>query len=205
MQSVTWLGSSWIAVPVLLAAGLTLASQGQRLHAFVTALVVAVGVGTLVITIKILVARARPDLGTMLVTVGGPSFPSGHAAQATAMYGAVAYLAGLRCLRWRIRVTLWTAVVLIDVLVGFSRLYLGTHWLTDVLGGYALGGAWLAIVITTTNALRWLRDGRAVTATAPSSTPTTGDNKRDDKESGHWPRSLPEPGHPLDVSRAPDS
>jgi hypothetical protein len=59
----------------------------------------------------------------------------------------------LRLRRWGQRVTVWAAAVLITLLVGFSRLYLGAHWLTDVLGGYALGAAWTALVVTTVTTL----------------------------------------------------
>jgi membrane-associated phospholipid phosphatase len=59
--------------------------------------------------------------------------------------------------RWGQRVAAWTTATLIAVLVGFSRLYLGVHWLSDVLGGYALGAAWLAVVITATATYQRLR------------------------------------------------
>ena len=96
----------------------------------------------------------------MLVLVDSSSFPSAHSAQAVATYGALAYLAGRAAPRWGQRVAAWTTASLIALLVGFSRLYLGVHWLTDVLGGYALGAAWLAIVITATATYQRLRSQR---------------------------------------------
>ena len=109
---------------------------------------------------KLLVGRARPQVGGMLVLVDSSSFPSAHSAQAVATYGALAYLAGRAAPRWGQRVAAWTAATLIVLLVGFSRLYLGVHWLSDVLGGFALGAGWLAVVITASATYRRLRAQR---------------------------------------------
>jgi undecaprenyl-diphosphatase len=51
--------------------------------------------------------------------------------------------------RWSTKRAAWSAAVLVTALVGVSRLYLGAHWLTDVLGGWALGALWLAALLTT--------------------------------------------------------
>ena len=96
----------------------------------------------------------------MLVLVDSASFPSAHSAQAAATYGALAYLAGRAAPRWGQQVAAWTAATLIVLLVGFSRLYLGVHWLSDVLGGFALGAGWLAVVITASATYRRLRAQR---------------------------------------------
>ncbi|MDQ6712016.1 MAG: phosphatase PAP2 family protein, partial [Candidatus Dormibacteraeota bacterium] len=82
--------------------------------------------------------------------VGGPddgwAFPSGHATQSIAFYGMLAIV----LITWYApnrRLALGIGAALITLVVGASRLYLGVHWLTDVLGGYALGLAWLSLVL----------------------------------------------------------
>ena len=80
----------------------------------------------------------------MLIRVTGQSFPSGHTVQAVAVYGTLALLLSGGRSR-RIQVVMWSAAALVALAVGASRLYLGVHWLTDVLAGYALGG--LVVVV----------------------------------------------------------
>lgn len=150
MRTVTTLGSGRITSGLLIIAVLLLARHGRRRSTSVMSCAAAAGTSVLVTVTKLSTARLRPDVADMLTAAPGYSFPSGHSAQAAATYTAIAYLATLRLPRGPARVGVWTAAVLIMTLVGFSRLYLGVHWLTDVLGGIALGVAWVALVITTT-------------------------------------------------------
>jgi membrane-associated phospholipid phosphatase len=105
-------------------------------------LVVVCGDKLLTETIKQLVDRARPALEPVAATLG-PSFPSGHTSTAAASWAAFALVAG----RWWGR-RAWPALaglgVGIAVAVAASRVLLDVHWLTDVLGGLALGWAWFA-------------------------------------------------------------
>jgi membrane-associated phospholipid phosphatase len=66
-----------------------------------------------------------------------------------ATYGAMAALVAAATPSWNRKVAAWAGAVLITAVVAISRLYLGVHWLTDVLGGIALGGLWLAVLLTT--------------------------------------------------------
>ncbi|MBI1760254.1 MAG: phosphatase PAP2 family protein [Acidobacteria bacterium] len=90
--------------------------------------------------LKLFFQRARPQLwDTLIVRPGDYSFPSGHATSSMAVYGMVALLLAQAWPRWRWY--FWLSAALLISLIGFSRVYLGVHWLTDVLGGFMLGGA----------------------------------------------------------------
>ena len=93
--------------------------------------------------VKVLVDRARPDIHP-LAALHGASFPSGHSAAAAATYAACALLIG-RGRSPRTQAILSGAAVAIAVAVATSRVFLGVHWLTDVLAGLALGWAWFAL------------------------------------------------------------
>jgi membrane protein DedA with SNARE-associated domain/membrane-associated phospholipid phosphatase len=158
MRAITQLGSLRVIAPLVTVTALLLLVRARRADAAALLVTAAAGASLLVVLVKLLIGRARPEVGGgMLVLVDSFSFPSAHSAQAVATYGALAYLAGQAAPRWGQRVAAWTTAALIALLVGFSRLYLGVHWLSDVLGGYALGAAWLAIVITATATYQRLR------------------------------------------------
>lgn len=91
--------------------------------------------------------RARPSFGDPLLALSTYSFPSGHALGATVFYGVLAaYLCAGRTARARAAIVAAAAGMI--ALVGLSRLYLGAHYLSDVLAGVAEGSAWLAICMT---------------------------------------------------------
>jgi membrane protein DedA with SNARE-associated domain/membrane-associated phospholipid phosphatase len=168
MQAVTNLGGAWFLVPLIVVVAAVLLYR-RRLSDAVLLVSAAAGSSVLVALIKLVIGRARPQVGDLLASVHSYAFPSGHSTQAVATYGALALLAGRGTMTWARRVGIWTAAALIALLIGFSRLYLGVHWLTDVLGGYALGSAWLAIVATSSTAVRRRanhRPGRGTPGTA---------------------------------------
>ncbi|MFG2055354.1 phosphatase PAP2 family protein [Micromonospora sp. NPDC048930] len=95
--------------------------------------------------LKLLVGRHRPDLLEPVARAAGYSFPSGHALNATLAAGVLLlvflpYARNRRGLRW----ALWTGAVLIAVVTGLSRIALGVHWTSDVVGGWLLGAAVVA-------------------------------------------------------------
>lgn len=143
MKDVTVLGSLAFVIPVavLLMVGFWAWKRSLRWPVLV---VIAVG-GARGISqlVKALVDRPRPHLDP-LVSATGSAFPSGHTISATVLFGAAAYLFA-RGRDWKTGVWLWTAAVALSCLVGLSRLYLGVHWLTDVLAGLVLGLVWLAV------------------------------------------------------------
>jgi membrane-associated phospholipid phosphatase len=115
-------------------------------------LVVLAAAGSVLITVvsKQFIGRARPPLSDAIPPYEySDSFPSGHALNSLVLAGIIAYLLMLRC-RTR-RTVAWTAVIAVvfATTMGISRVYLGHHWLTDVLMAWALGALWLIIVVTT--------------------------------------------------------
>lgn len=96
---------------------------------------------------KRLTHRARPPAHLAVVHADGYAFPSGHATQSVAVWGAMAFLTASAVTTWPRRVAAWTLALLIAGLVGFSRLYLGVHWLSDIAAGWAVGALWLFSLI----------------------------------------------------------
>lgn len=147
MLFVTYLGNWQVVAAGAGGLAFFLILSRQRLTAL--ALLTSIGAGEgLVWVIKTLAGRARPDLINALAPAQGPSFPSGHAFVTLAFYGFAIWLAFDRAQRWLWKVLIALAGVLFVVALGFSRVYLGVHWPSDVLASYALGGAWLTAVIT---------------------------------------------------------
>ena len=161
MKVVTQLGGLWVLAPLLTIVGLVAALRYRQTDAPGFLAASSLGTAALVAAIKLLIARPRPRIGAIVATYGGYAFPSGHSAQAVAAYAALAFLIARSVGSWRRRVIVWAAAVMLAAVIGFSRLYLGAHWLTDVLGGFALGGAWLALLVTTWTTYRHRRSARS--------------------------------------------
>lgn len=105
------------------------------------------GAALLNLILKNIFLRPRPEFPQAFLVARGFSFPSGHAMSSLAFYGAVAYLAcSFYRTKWRKFLIIITAL-LISGLIGFSRLYLGVHYFSDVLAGWVAGGMWLAVCI----------------------------------------------------------
>ncbi len=145
-RALTWFGSGVVLWPVVVIAGLGLWQWRRRwLPAVLPALALA-GAWAGSLLIKGLVGRPRPPAADRLTVVHSWSYPSEHAAQALATWGMLALMlmAGRSA---RARVLLAAGAALIAFVVGLTRLYLGAHWMTDVLGGWALAGVWDCLLI----------------------------------------------------------
>jgi undecaprenyl-diphosphatase len=141
------MGSSFVIIPLGIAVGGYLYVRASTWRPFVMMAAAFGGAAALYDIVKPAVARTRPPAA---LQVGGPdsgwAFPSGHATQSIAFYGMLAIVVGLWYAPSRRRLFAIGAALVV-ILVGASRLYLGVHWLTDVLGGYALGLAWMSLVM----------------------------------------------------------
>lgn len=145
MQVITFLGSvKWLAFAVIIAAVLLFIFKKCSLALF---MVISSGVGALFnILLKWIFKRERPDIRP-LIEEQGFSFPSGHSMGSFIFYGSLAYmivhLAKKR--RWK---TAWVLMLgFFIVSIGLSRIYLGVHFPSDVIAGFAAGGVWLTIMI----------------------------------------------------------
>ncbi len=104
--------------------------------------VVSLGGGAIDTIVKVAVGRPRPTFDEPIATAFGNSFPSGHSMSSLVCYGALLLVfLPLIARRWRPYAIAGTAAWVLAI--GFSRLALGVHFISDVIGGYALGAAWL--------------------------------------------------------------
>ena len=116
--------------------------------------------------------RSRPHFDDPWITLSSYSFPSGHTAGATAFYGVFAAFLVSRFYYPRQRIATVAGAIFAVLLVAFSRMYLGAHYLSDVVAAMASTAAWLALCLTTVHAVakRKLLARNAVTRSAPETT-----------------------------------
>ena len=131
----------------VLATGMAIYLALKRDHYWLLAVLLTMPAGMVLnVLLKNLFERHRPVFDQPLVVIATYSFPSGHAAYSTMLYGLLAAYVAHRVDRWQWRLVSVLACGAIVTLVAFSRLYLGAHYLTDVLAGIFEGLAWLALV-----------------------------------------------------------
>lgn len=140
MIGVTFFGNPNVLGVLAVVTALVLLYFRKRSEA-TTLIIAALGASGLNLWLKDLFARARPQLWEQIVDVQLYSFPSGHAMISLVVYGMMAYVLAIDFPQWRNAITL-TLIPLI-LAIGFSRLYLGVHYPTDVIAGYAAGFVWL--------------------------------------------------------------
>jgi membrane-associated phospholipid phosphatase len=147
LTAVTTLGSTLVLVLVVAGASAYLVPRGRGRDALLLVLA-AVGAQLLTWILKALFERPRPSFEDPVATAGWFSFPSGHALSSIAVYGALAFVIG----RGRRSSALLAGLALLVAAIGFSRLYLGVHYLSDVLAGFSAGFAWLLLAIALVHA-----------------------------------------------------
>lgn len=96
---------------------------------------------------KYIFQKPRPDLALRLIEQGGYSFPSGHSMNCLVSYGILIYLLLKYCENRRLAKILSVGLGLLTILIGFSRVYVGVHYPTDIIGGWSLGIAVLVAMI----------------------------------------------------------
>lgn len=153
-------GITVLALLTVLAGGFLLITEK-----YVQALVLlasVLGATVLSESLKFGYARPRPDLVAHAVETLGSSFPSGHATLSAATYLTIGALLAHAQERRRVKSYIHVTAILLALLIGVSRVYLGVHWPTDVLAGWCVGAAWSILCVTLAS---WLtRDRRPTLA-----------------------------------------
>ena len=128
-----------------------------------SAAIAVIGGMLLNVAMKYAFQRARPTFDEPLLTLATYSFPSGHTAGSTIFYGLLACYLIPRVQALPARAAIILLAVTMVLLVGLSRMYLGVHYFSDILGAISEGCAWLALTITAVSTLRRQRAWRAAT------------------------------------------
>ena len=149
MQGVSYLGETSIALALTIIAVMTFALR----HQWIEAIFMFATISNVLVTfaLKELIHRARPfpmpiDSNGFLQEINKYSFPSGHVLFFVVFFGLFAYLAWLN-FSGHTRILVILACAVLIILIGLSRVFLGAHWASDVLGGYVIGTIWLLILI----------------------------------------------------------
>jgi undecaprenyl-diphosphatase len=141
MRDITALGSTFVLLLVTFASIGFLALTKNR-HAALLVLIAVLGGMLLSTLLKAGFDRARPDLVMRTTTVYSASFPSGHAMMSAVVYLTLGALLAATQQGTRLKLYILALGVFLTLIVGVSRVYLGVHWPTDVLAGWALGASW---------------------------------------------------------------
>ena len=148
MKGISWFGQTWNSVGIVVFVSLILLFLRQKKEAFFTSLTLATGLITY--SIKVLVNRPRPSqkLVHILEMAKHQSFPSGHTSFYIAFFGFIAFLLyNHKWLNVFIRSVLISLCMFLIFSIPVSRIYLGAHWFTDVLGGFMVGLLCLILII----------------------------------------------------------
>jgi undecaprenyl-diphosphatase len=144
MRILTALGYYWFVLLLLVVIVAFFYQRGWRLSAILL-LVSTAGSAVLTTVLKSVFQRARPELFDSGYQASFYSFPSGHATVAVGLYGMLTVVLAYR-LRGTARWAVAVSGILVVLLIGFSRLYLGVHYPTDVVAGYLAALLWLVCV-----------------------------------------------------------
>lgn len=142
---------SWLGAPVLVSMDAVVAVwlAVRRMWRWFALWTIAIVGGVLLDEmLKLAFRRARPSVASEFITRSSWSFPSGHAMNSLVGYAMLAFLLRERLKNPRARVTVMIGAIILIAAIGFSRLYLGVHYLSDVTAGYLAGGAWVLACTT---------------------------------------------------------
>jgi len=144
--AITTLGNTNFVAPVSIFIGLIFILRKQWQQTLIFALAILAG-WQLNNLLKFLFGRVRPDYPQAPHDMTSFSFPSGHAMIAVLMFGVLAYLLMPQLKQKAARLALLVGAIILTLLVGFSRLYLGVHYLSDILAGFAFSSCLLLLLL----------------------------------------------------------
>jgi undecaprenyl-diphosphatase len=188
---ITTFGSEMFLVPFGAFVVWRLAAAG-RSHAAVLFAVAAVGAEALDFILKLLFRRARPEVFFGYTLPSSYSFPSGHSMLSACFFGVLAALLAARLMPVWQKAALWIAAAIGTLLIGCSRIYLGVHYPSDVIAGYAAAVIWVLSVRAGYQV--WLRRYKATVARGSGDSPGTSGRGRSLRET---------PGAPIPRDSAP--
>jgi undecaprenyl-diphosphatase len=146
MEGFSWIGSTIPVTLLTIASGLFLFLILKHRSELLLLIIVIGGSTVLNVMLKHVFRRDRPDLHR-IVEEAGYGFPSGHSSAAMALYGVLIYLLWRHVNSRKGKAALVFIGVLMVLGIGLSRIYLGVHYPSDVMGGYLISGSWLAMCI----------------------------------------------------------
>lgn len=152
VTAVTNLGGAVFLTPAVAITAIVVARRLRSWRPIWISALTLGGVQLLVFSIKVFIARPRPDPTIPEVFARGFSFPSGHAASSLVGYVTIAWLICMVTPRGTLRATVWLTAALLTFAIGLSRVYLGVHYPTDVVAGWILGITWLTTVVVAVHA-----------------------------------------------------
>jgi undecaprenyl-diphosphatase len=153
MIVVTAIGSPEALAGLTVLVALALMMRRRRLLTIVW-LFAMVATAVLNFGLKSAFSRDRPDFRDAFIEEQSHSFPSGHSMGSVIAFGLLAYFLLLALSDRREKVAVVLVAGTLALLIGFSRLYLGAHYFSDVVGGFAVGGAWLSVCVSGTEVVR---------------------------------------------------
>ena len=165
LHTITQLGSPLFLLPMTIICALIFL-HGRRIRGAILLTATMLGVTLLNQILKSIFQRPRPLPFFGLTMPASYSFPSGHSLAAFCFYGALAALVTARLRSRWLSALVWAIAVVIIVAVGFSRLYLGVHYLSDIVGGYATGFVWVLTVASADRVFRRADERRSKAAVA---------------------------------------
>lgn len=150
MLFLAWLGSVKVIAAMTLILIIAVVIKERSLQVLLIPAVVMVGTGVLNLIAKQLINRARPEFMPLL-DQDGFSFPSGHTMATVSLCGIIIYFCYLYVKQTSGRVVILVTSIGLSILMGMSRIYLGVHFLTDIIGGFLLSVSWLICSIVLLN------------------------------------------------------